>query len=95
MTACSECGKEFRRRQYNAEFCGSTCRRVFNNRRAVRGAALYDLTMMLEAAAHNKQRDVIRAALDTKLKEWRLEDDRPGLPRKRTWQRPFNVFNTI
>lgn len=95
MTACSECGKEFRRRQYNAEFCGGTCRRVFNNRRAVRGAALYDLLMLRGMVKDDKQRANVERLLGELYVKWDSEDARPGLPRKRTWQRPFNVFNTI
>ena len=43
---CVECGGEIKadaRRE--AEFCCTPCRQSFNNRRAMRGAELYDLFM--------------------------------------------------
>jgi hypothetical protein len=40
---CAECGVEFARKRITAEYCSTECRKAFNNRRAVRGAALYDL----------------------------------------------------
>jgi hypothetical protein len=44
---CAECGCEFGSNKRHAEFCGTPCRKVYNNRRAVRGAELYDLFMTL------------------------------------------------
>lgn len=42
---CAECGNEFGSNRPHAEFCGTACRKVYNNRRAVRGAELYDIVM--------------------------------------------------
>lgn len=55
---CVECRSEFRARQYNADFCCTKCRKDFNNRRATRGAALYDLLMIeaVDPKAFEKQR---------------------------------------
>lgn len=94
MPACAECAKEFRRRAYNAEFCGGTCRRVFNNRRALRGALLYDLTMLAEMASNEAVRDDANRRREFLLKAWRKEDDRGGI-RKRTWQRANGVKHLI
>lgn len=43
--ACKECGASFKASRTTQEFCTPACRKVFNNRRAVRGAELYDLVM--------------------------------------------------
>lgn len=44
---CAECGECFQAKRREAEFCGDKCRKTYNNRRAVRGAELYDLMMKL------------------------------------------------
>lgn len=43
---CAECGAEFGSNRPHAEFCGTSCRKTFNNRRAQRGAELYDFAML-------------------------------------------------
>lgn len=42
---CKECGGGFETERTDKEFCRDACRRRFNNRRAKRGAAIYDLAM--------------------------------------------------
>lgn len=44
---CAECGSGFTPKKSSAEFCCHACRQVFNNRRAMRGAQLYDLVMTM------------------------------------------------
>ena len=44
---CRECGAPLQARRATREFCGASCRRRFNNRRALRGADLYDVVMSL------------------------------------------------
>ncbi|HSH41625.1 MAG TPA: hypothetical protein VK973_05805 [Arenicellales bacterium] len=61
---CLECAAPLRDDSPHADradFCGTPCRRAFNNRRAQRGAAFYDLIMALRY-----QRDEA-----TELKVWR------------------------
>lgn len=60
--ACLECGEPYTRGAADAEFCGARCRMAFNNRRAKRGAELYDLFMALR---HDR-------AVATAYKVWRL-----------------------
>lgn len=84
---CSECGKEFRKKAYNSEFCGGACRRVFNNRRAVRGAILYDLTMLDIKGKHEN----VRARIEALITEWLSADAKAG--RARTWQHPNGVLS--
>ncbi|QGY06038.1 transcriptional regulator [Methylobacterium mesophilicum SR1.6/6] len=74
-----------------AEFCASACRMAFNNRRAKRGAELYDLFMALR---HDR-------AVATAFKVWRLlnrlaagfraEDvtERDG---RRSWRSPAAIL---
>ena len=46
--SCRECGQMIPAgKKGTAEFCQPECRHKFNNRRAVRGAELYDLFMAL------------------------------------------------
>jgi hypothetical protein len=44
--ACLECGEACASTAANAEFCSTNCRKAWNNRRAMRGAELYDLVMV-------------------------------------------------
>ncbi len=44
---CSECGETFCTNRPEAEFCSTPCRKAYNNRRAIRGAELYDLIMTM------------------------------------------------
>jgi hypothetical protein len=43
--SCAECAEKFGSNRRDAEFCGDKCRKVYNNRRAQRGAELYDIVM--------------------------------------------------
>lgn len=51
MRKCRECGNVLAKPQRAAgrkvEFCGRECRATFNNRRAMRGAELYDYYMAM------------------------------------------------
>lgn len=44
---CPECGQSFKPQRMTQQFCTAAHRKSFNNRRAVRGAELYDLFMAL------------------------------------------------
>ena len=44
---CLECGQGFSSVSDHAEFCCAPCRNAWNNRRAARGAEIYDLFMAL------------------------------------------------
>lgn len=45
MCKCRECREEFTPKKSSAAFCSTSCRKTWNNRRAMRGAILYDLFM--------------------------------------------------
>lgn len=42
---CRECGEGYQAERRSSEFCTDAHRKAFNNRRALRGAELYDLFM--------------------------------------------------
>jgi hypothetical protein len=42
---CLECGERFDTNVAAAKNCSTACRKAFNNRRALRGAEMYDLMM--------------------------------------------------
>lgn len=86
---CLECNGGFVSRQYSADFCCGACRRTFNNRRAQRGAALYDL-LMIEAVdpdAFSKLRLDGRAS--AMVEAFKREDEAAG--RKRSHKRASDV----
>jgi hypothetical protein len=84
---CAECSKDYKGRTYNSEFCGTPCRRTFNNRRAVRGALLYDLTMLSKQPLNFERNPDSRfydwpLRIETQIALWEAED-----AGRRTWQR--------
>jgi hypothetical protein len=44
---CQDCGDSFQTDAREARFCSTKCRKEYNNRRAVRGAEMYDLLMTM------------------------------------------------
>lgn len=44
---CQECGDKYVAKKPSSKFCSTGCRKIFNNRRAQRGALLYDAFMSL------------------------------------------------
>ena len=44
---CKECGAEYTAKKAHSKFCSTKCRKDYNNRRAVRGAQLYDVFMAI------------------------------------------------
>lgn len=77
---CRECAASFTPTRHTEHFCSTACRRIFNNRRAMRGAELYDLFRAIrrERAAASKARlwtDLCRLE-----ENWQTEDEheRPG-----------------
>lgn len=44
---CLECQACIQAHDKRADFCGTACRKTWNNRRMIRGAELYDLFMAL------------------------------------------------
>tara|TARA_R110000822_G_scaffold16019_1_gene54858 strand:- start:290 stop:601 length:312 start_codon:yes stop_codon:yes gene_type:complete len=44
---CQECGVSYVAKKSSSKFCSTSCRKTFNNRRAQRGALMYDAFMGL------------------------------------------------
>ena len=44
---CQECGTKYVATKASSKFCSTPCRKTFNNRRAQRGALMYDAFMAL------------------------------------------------
>jgi len=44
---CQECGERYVAKKASSRFCSTSCRKTFNNRRALRGALLYDAFMAM------------------------------------------------
>ena len=88
---CCECGQSYGAANAEAEFCGTPCRQRFNNRRAQRGAELYDLLM-----AHRFNRPLAKAlgvlALINRLASIFREEDRREREGRPSWRPPSTVI---
>lgn len=89
--ACLDCGAAYESAMAHSEFCSPACRRRWNNRRARRGAAVYDLFM-----ATRYQRELVGPlklwrALNRLAAQFRLEDRRARGGR-RSWTPPREVL---
>jgi hypothetical protein len=78
---CSECGKTYQPRQWNSAFCGTPCSKVFNNRRAMRGAIMYDLIVAQDAKPEAFASAGLEGRLDDLLAAWKEEDAAKGRKR--------------
>ena len=85
--ACIECGGSFQPRQYSADFCGAPCRQAFNNRRARRGAILYDLVMIEARQPGAYKTEQLDAAFKQLVQRFQEEDE----GKKRTHKRLHDV----
>jgi len=82
---CHECGADYLTVKKDARFCGTKCRKSYNNRRAVRGAELYDLFM---ASLYDRQwsdQNKIRSKMAALACHWNQQDHNRGF---KSWQRP-------
>lgn len=71
---CQECGSVYTARKSHARFCSTVCRKLHNNRRATRGAELYDyyMAMRFERATHGGS----IAIMNQMASNWRETDKR-------------------
>jgi hypothetical protein len=83
---CCNCGTLINKTDWRARFCGTRCKREFNNRQATRGATAYPFIMAMrydrsEAAKHKAWGTLCQLAA-----QWRDEDkaEREG---RRSWHR--------
>ena len=89
--ACLECGGAYTPRQSDAEFCGTPCRKTWNNRRLVRGAEMYDLVMALRWDRAVASGLHVFTALSRMAGGFRRDDigERAG---RRSWAPPARVI---
>lgn len=73
-TECYECNQPFKARHYGADFCGTACKQKFNNRRAMRGATLYDLTMAELESPSMFERYRLAGRKERVIAAWQKED---------------------
>jgi hypothetical protein len=82
---CRECRAKFEARRATKEFCCTEHRQAFNNRKMIRGAAIYSLAMEWRADRSDKTALNLLCRL---LAEFRNEDDRDG---RRSWDSALSV----
>lgn len=76
-TKCIECRDK--KALHKGRFCGAECRRKFNNRRATRGALLYDAMMVrVENPKAAEANALDGARVEALLLSWRDEDTKAG-----------------
>lgn len=85
--ACINCGASFEsaRPRGTVFQCSSKCRAEFNNRRAGRGAEIYDLMMALRYERETATESAIWSKACALLAHFRTEDERERNGRK-SWQ---------
>ena len=87
MKTCNECNQEFESKVAAATFCSTPCRKAFNNRRATRGAVMYDMIM---EKRFNRSGEIgeadMRKFIDRLASEYRDLDAREG--RGQSWTSP-------
>lgn len=88
---CRECGASLPTTS-SSSFCGKSCRKTYNNRRAMRGAQLYDLFMASRYDRINAQELGVWTYACRMGEAFRDEDvrDREGRP---SWRNPKEVLD--
>ena len=88
VRACLECGG---RNDTKGEFCSTSCRSKFNNRRKARGAEIYDLYVAHRFDRANAASLGVFQAINRLASNYRQEDQarRDG---RRSWRRPQEVL---
>lgn len=80
MPACQECGGCFETKRREAMFCGDPCRKSHHNRRATRGAELYDLLMTMRYDRAHAKDEALWSHICALTSAYRTSDKRkrPG-----------------
>lgn len=86
--ACLECGTETKAK---GDFCSTSCRTDFNNRRKARGAELYDLYMAHRFERDRAQKLRVFQAINRLASNYRKEDNARRSGRK-SWRNPVAVL---
>lgn len=88
---CLECGDCFVSARQGTEFCDANCNKAFNNRRATRGAELYDLLMALR---YDREQSTVLGVWKVICRicaEYR-QADKQARDSRRSWQPPKRVI---
>jgi hypothetical protein len=92
---CLECGGGIpAQAQASAEFCCDTCRKRWNNRRAVRGTELYDLVMIVRFDRPAAKLYAIWTLLSSIASAYR-DADKVKRAGRRSWRRPQQVVDSF
>lgn len=79
---CAECGALFTPRQDGQLFCSCDCNKAFQNRRAVRGAELYDVFMALRFERDKAKSEALWTLCCSLARHYRDEDKHTRAGRK-------------
>ena len=88
---CLECGTSYTARIARGDFCSPRCRKDWNNRRALRGAELYDLFMAHRFDRARAAELRLLGAMNRMASNWR-GDDRDRRAGRRSWRDPEAVL---
>lgn len=82
---CRECGAKFEPKGATALFCAPVCRQAYDNRRAQRGAILYD--MFMEMRYRRAGAGGIWSVMCRLAEMWR-DEDRDKRELRQSWKNP-------
>jgi hypothetical protein len=89
---CRECGEPFLGRKAHAAFCSTTCRKTWNNRRATRGAQLYDAVMAMRYDREKAKELGIDWTFVCRMAEmWNGEDKGNDAPHGKSYKNPCDL----
>lgn len=71
---CRECGIDYTASTARKKFCSVKCEKTFNNRRATRGALLYDLFMASRYERDRAESENLRSVMARLAMRFREED---------------------
>lgn len=91
MKCCLECGAEFTPGAAHGDLCSTAHRKDWNNRRATRGATVFDLLMALRFERTLAKKLKVWTLLCRLAFEYRQEDIRLRAGRK-SWRPPEKVI---
>jgi hypothetical protein len=72
---CRECGSPHQPKRTSAAFCSRACRQSWNNRRAMRGAQLYDLFMTQRYERSLAKKLGVWSIMCRLALKWKTDDD--------------------
>lgn len=91
IATCRECGQQFECQRSTALYCGTKCRSTWNNRRAMRGAEMYDLVMAMRYEREEAKAKGVWGFLCRMAQNFRQADELEREGRK-SWDDMRDVF---